>query len=189
MSICYSIDNNLNVSEIFLGFFETELTNSMALFTLITSTLKQFGLPITDCRGQCYDGAANVSGHITGLQKRIIDIEHRDLYVHCVAHTLNLVVQDGMLKVEKSRDFLCMIKSIIVFVFSSTKRQVIFNAFQTKQDFHTTSLRPFCPTRWCMRIKSLKNLYDKYAILIQFLKDCSKEKTESGAKASSFYKQ
>lgn len=192
VSICFRIvDDNFNISELFLGFFDTEYTNSIALFTLITNVLTKFGLAISDCRGQCY-GAANVSGHISGLQKRIVELENRDIYVHCVAHTLNLVVQDAMLKIDKSRDFLSMIKSIIVFVRSSPKRQAIFNTLQAEQEqdiINCKTLRPFCPTRWCMRIKSLKTLYDNYAVLIEFLHNISKEKNENGAKASGYSKQ
>ncbi|XP_015378230.1 PREDICTED: uncharacterized protein LOC107172455, partial [Diuraphis noxia] len=92
-----------NVFELFLGFFETKLTDAATLYSLLTNVLSQFELDLSDCRGQCYDGAANVSGHITGLQKRINDIEPRALYVHCSAHTLNLVVQDAMMTVEKSQ--------------------------------------------------------------------------------------
>jgi len=190
VSICFRIVNDsLKVSELFLGFYNTELTNSLTLFTLITNVLTEFKLSVTDCRGQCYDGAANVSGHITGLQKRITDVENRAIYVHCVAHTLNLVVQDAMMKIDKIRDFLIMIKSIIVYVRSSPERQAMFHALQAEHDSNSKSLRPFCPTRWCMRIKSLKTLYDNYAILIEFMQNLSKEKTENGAKASGFHKQ
>uniref|UniRef100_A0A2S2PFM3 Zinc finger MYM-type protein 1 n=1 Tax=Schizaphis graminum TaxID=13262 RepID=A0A2S2PFM3_SCHGA len=190
VSVCFRIvDHNLNVSELFLGFFKTESTDALTLFTLVSNILIKFNLSLSDCRGQCYDGAANVSGHITGLQKRILDIEKRAIYVHCVAHTLNLVVQDGMMSVDRSRDFLAMIRSIIVFVRCSPKRQAIFNALQNEQELNSQSLRPFCPTRWCMRVKSLKTLYYNYAVLIKFLDNISKERSENGAKASGFLKQ
>lgn len=102
VSICFrKVDDNFNISKLFLGFFVTEYSNYIALFTLITNVLTKFGLTISDCRGQCYDGAANVSGYISGLQKRIVDLENRAMKVHCVAHTLNLVVQDSMLKNDK----------------------------------------------------------------------------------------
>jgi len=42
-----------------------------------------------------------------------------------------------MLKVDKSRDFLSMVKSIIVFVRSPPKRQVIFHALQAEQESNT----------------------------------------------------
>lgn len=82
-----------------------------------------------------------------------------------------------------------MIRSIIVFVRCSPKRQAIFNALQSEQELNSQSLRPFCPTRWCMRVKSLKTLYYNYAVLIKLLDNISKERSENGAKASEFLKQ
>lgn len=97
VSVCFSIvDNNFYISEHFLGFFETPFTDAQTLFNLVINVSSQFDIDISKCRGQFYDGAANVSGHITGLQRSIIDVEPRAIFVHWIAHTLNLVVQDTM---------------------------------------------------------------------------------------------
>ena len=40
-------------------------------------------LTITNCRGQCYDRASNVSGILTVVATRINDLESRALYTHC----------------------------------------------------------------------------------------------------------
>lgn len=190
VSICFRIvDKKLNVFELFLGFFETKFTDAATLYSLLTNVLSQFELDLSDCRGQCYDGAANVSGHITGLQKRINNVEPRALYVHCSAHTLNLVVQDSMMTVERSRDFLVLLKSLIVFVRNSPKRQSIFNDLQVENNLPSKSLRPFCPTRWCMRIVSLKTVSINYETIIEFLKTLSNEKSEVGAIAKGFLKK
>lgn len=91
--MCFHIlDNHLNISEHFLRFFETPFT----LFNLLISVLSQFDIDISKFRGQCHDGAATVSGHISGLQRRIMDVEPRATFVHCNAHTLNLEEQDTM---------------------------------------------------------------------------------------------
>lgn len=190
VSICFRIfDKKLNVFELFLGFFETKFTDAATLYSLLTNVLSQFELDLSDCRGQCYDGAANVSGHITGLQKRINNVEPRALYVHCSAHTLNLVVQDSMMTVERSRDFLVLLKSLIVFVRNSPKRQSIFNDLQVENNLPSKSLRPFCPTRWCMRIVSLKTVSINYETIIEFLKTLSNEKSKVGAIAKGFLKK
>lgn len=140
VSICFrTVDNNLNVDEIFMGFFETAITDAKTLLELVTDVLSKLTLNISNCRGQCYDGAANVSGHKSGLQKRINDLESRALYVHFTAHTLNLVVQDAMMNVERSRDFLFLVRSIIVFVRNSPKRQAIFNSLQVKHELTSRS--------------------------------------------------
>jgi len=122
VSVCFRIvDNNFNISEHFLGFFETPFSDAQTLFNLVINVLSQFNIDISKCRGQCYDGAANVSGHITGLQRRIIDVEPRAIFVHCTAHTLNLVVQDTMQNINKVRDFLAVLRSMISFVKDSSK--------------------------------------------------------------------
>ena len=35
---------------------------------------------------QCYDGASLMSGHKSGVQKRIRDQVPMSLYIHCMAH-------------------------------------------------------------------------------------------------------
>lgn len=191
--MCFLIvDNNLNISEHFLGLFETPFTDAETLFNLVINVLSQFDINISKCRGQCYDGAANVSGHISGLQKRIIDVEPRATFVHCTAHTLNLVVQDTMQNIDKFRDFLAILRSLISFVKDTPKRQAIFNLLQAEQSItgssNNVSLRPFCPTRWCVRIISLKTIDSNYNLLRTFLNELTKEKNEIGAKASGFSK-
>jgi len=78
------------------------------------------------------------------------------------------LVQDAMMIVEKSRDFLVLMKSMIIFVRNSPKR--LFNDLHIENNLPSKSLRPFCPTRWCRRIVPLKTVYLKYGIMIEFLK-------------------
>lgn len=158
----------------------------ISLFTLVTDVLSKFTLNLFYCRGQCYDGATNVSGHLSGLQKRINEIEPRALYVHCTAHTLNLIVQNAMMNVQKSRDFLFLVRSIIVFVRNSPKRQAIFNSLQVEHELISGSLRPFCPTRWCMRIVSLKTVLTNYSVLIEFLSNSKMKKMKMVLKQVDF---
>ena len=47
---------------------------------------------LENCRGQAYDGAANMSGHVSGLAKRIQDDSLSVLYIHCHSHNLSLVL-------------------------------------------------------------------------------------------------
>jgi hypothetical protein len=102
-------------------------------------------------------------------------------------------VQNAMQNIDKIRDFLSTLRSLIAFVKDSPKRQAIFNSFQAEQSTNglsnNVSLRPFCPTRWCVRIVSLKTINSNYNILHTFLNQLATEKNEIGAKASGFSKQ
>lgn len=100
------VDERLVVHESFLGFYETPSAGSSTLFDILMDVLSRFDLKISKCRGQCYDGASNMSGEITGLQTRIRELERRALYVHCAGHNLNLAAQDAMKLIAEIADFL-----------------------------------------------------------------------------------
>lgn len=80
------VEENLDIDEIFMGFYETAHTDSKTLFSVAKNILLRFALPINKCRGQCYDGANAVSGEFTGLQTRFREEEPRALYTHCAGH-------------------------------------------------------------------------------------------------------
>ena len=50
------------------------------------------GLFSTDIRGQCYDGASNMSGAVSGYKSIGLQEAPLALYFHCAAHRLNLAV-------------------------------------------------------------------------------------------------
>ena len=54
------------MKELFFGFYETTSTTTEELFKIVKDFLSSFRLPIG--RGQCYNGAANVSGYVNGLR-------------------------------------------------------------------------------------------------------------------------
>jgi len=43
---------------------------------------------------QSYDGASVMSGHLNGVQTKIKEHHPTAVYIHCMAHRLNLVVVD-----------------------------------------------------------------------------------------------
>ena len=65
--------------------------------------LLQTNVQLSRCRGQCYDGASNMTGARNGVATKILDNESCALYIHCYAHSLNLAESDTM---KKSRVYL-----------------------------------------------------------------------------------
>ena len=63
-----------------------------ALAETVLGGLIALGLDIRNCRGQGYDGAAAVSGHINGLSAHICKINSKAIYTYCHGHCLNLVI-------------------------------------------------------------------------------------------------
>jgi hypothetical protein len=52
----------------------------------------QYQLPLSKVRGQGYDGANNMKGHVNGLKKLIMDESPSAYYVHWFAHQLQLTL-------------------------------------------------------------------------------------------------
>ena len=57
---------------------------------LVLKTVEDLGLNFTLCRGQTYDNAATVSSHLSGLRKRILDINPKATFLYCDNHSLNM---------------------------------------------------------------------------------------------------
>jgi hypothetical protein len=101
---------------------------------VIKDVILRLELDIHKCRGQAYDGAANMSGAINGVQSKLKSDEPRALFVHCFGHSLNLVVQDCIVRnVVACRDVVNDIREIIQFVRSSTKRLQMFVNMQSHE--------------------------------------------------------
>lgn len=197
------VDDKLVTHEKFLGFYECSYTTADILFATIKDALQRYNLSLSKCRGQCYDGASNVSGEITGLQTRIREVECRALFTHCAGHNLNLSSQDTMSKIPEIADLLSVMKSLVTFIRASPKRVNVFKDIQCQFDEvddeddyddeekgpkEMTSLKPFCPTRWCVRVKSLKSIRKNYKFIIDFCDKVGSENVdpEAGVKARGF---
>ena len=51
-------------------------------------------LLVGQCRGQAYDGAPNVAGHLSGVAAHMKTEQPAALIMHCFAHSLSLCLQD-----------------------------------------------------------------------------------------------
>lgn len=138
------VNDDLLVSEYFMGFLERANTKAETLFKLITGFLENEELKINNLRGQCYDGASNMSGEISGLQTRIQELKPRALYVHCSAHSLNMCVQDSLENITELKLVIGVLKELLNFIRDSTKR---FNEFDNLKSEDSPNLTQFCPTR------------------------------------------
>ena len=57
---------------------------------MILEILKEHDLPLSDCRAQGYDNAANMAGKYKGAQARILEQCETALFSPCGCHTFNL---------------------------------------------------------------------------------------------------
>ncbi|CAB4011432.1 zinc finger MYM-type 1-like [Paramuricea clavata] len=97
LSICARIVNrNGKCSEHLLSCKRASGTRAMELYNLISQTLVSKGVSFGKLVAQTYDGASNMSGCYNGLQAIIKEkVGKHVAFVHCYAHTLNLVLSDS----------------------------------------------------------------------------------------------
>ena len=88
--IC-SVNDNLNVTEDFIGLYKTESIESSSFVIIIKDVLLRMNLKQKYCLGQCYDGASNMTGVRNGVVKQLTDEEPRAIFIHCYSHSLNLL--------------------------------------------------------------------------------------------------
>lgn len=127
-------------------------------------------LPLEICRGQAYDGASNMMGHLTGVAQQIQRDYPAAIKVHSLAHCLNLCLQDTAKKCKPIQAALDNIMELTQLIRYSPKRTLVFQ--QCKQELFSSSdigLRPLCPTRWTVRTGAIDAVLKNYAALLQAL--------------------
>lgn len=100
------VDNAAVIHEHFLTYVEAAGLTADKLTEYITSVLGQFRLDPQCMVSQGYDGASVMSGQCSGVQKRIRELAPHAIYIHCYAHTLNLVLVDSVKWYHMPQNFL-----------------------------------------------------------------------------------
>ena len=107
------VDDNFGIHEDVLGLFQLPDTKAVTIFSCIKDILIRCVLPLSQCRGQAFDGASNMSGVRNGVQALIKQQQCKALYVHCLAHNLNLCLKDVTNSCALVRDVMDFVYSLV----------------------------------------------------------------------------
>ena len=187
VSLCFrTIDDQFQIYEDFLGLYKTCATNASTLTEIIKDALLRFDLPISLCRGQCYDGASSMSGVTTGVAARIRELEPRALNIKCLAHSLNLAVQTCTTDNRIMMDAMSSIQEVSKLIGASAKRLGQFELYQIELAPDAPTVRPMCPTRWTVRLRTLQSFVANFKPILLTLGELADERAgkESSIKAS-----
>ena len=102
-------------------------TKAETLFKVLKDLLIRCNLPLALCRRQAYDGAANMQGRKSGVDARVLEEEPAALPVHCLAHNLNLCLQDAAKQIVSLRDAIELCRDVYKLIELSPKRSFLFH--------------------------------------------------------------
>ena len=155
------MDNSFQIHETPLELIQVPKTNSETLAIVVQGCLIRLTLPIGQCRGQAFDGAANMSGHISGVAARIQQSEPIAVMVHCLAHSTNLSLQSVAKQsvcVQEALDLAMGLSQLIQF---SPKRSSLFETLQAQVTAGAPMLKPLCLTHWTVSTEPIKAVLAK----------------------------
>ena len=99
VAICFrTVDDNFQPQETFIGVQVVESIQANVLLGMLKDTMVRMNLSVNNCRGQCYDGAANMCGSRNGVATQIASEEPCAVYLHYYGHVLNLAAGDTVKK-------------------------------------------------------------------------------------------
>ena len=135
------VDDNYTIHEDLVGLMEVEMTDAETLTSTLKDVLLRCNLQLSQCHGQAYDGASNMAGHISGVSTRITREEPRALYVHCLAHSLNLCLQDCARYCDCVKNALSLASDLARLIRASPKRLVLFKNLKAEMNLQTTGIK------------------------------------------------
>ena len=81
MSLCIRfVDAEKQIREEFIDFIHVERITGEVLFEAVVNFYKRNDIHLEDLRGQCYDGATNMSAVKKGLSGRALEVNPKALY-------------------------------------------------------------------------------------------------------------
>lgn len=145
------LSKGVSIHEHFVGFLQALDTTGKGLYETFLGHLETLGLDLCNCRGQSYDNGSNMQGKNQGVQKRVLELNHKALCVPCGSHTLNLVVGDAAKSSVMSIRFFGLLQRLYTTFSSSVHRWTIL-----KEHVKNFTLKALSTTRWECRVEAVK---------------------------------
>ena len=167
------VDASLQDNVAFIGLYAVDAINANCLVSAIKDVLIRMNLKLSCCRGQCYDGASNMSGIKSGVAAQLCAEEKRALFTHCYCHALNLAIGDTIKQSKVCKNALDVAFEITKLVKFSPKRNILFDKIRSEcEEESSIGIRTFCPTRWTVRGDSIESILVNYNTLNQLWEEC-----------------
>ena len=186
LTICLRyVDEHDKIHEEFIEFVHCDrgITGAALADKIVHSLKDKHGLNMYGLRGQCFDGASNMSGSKKGTAARITEIYPKAPYTWCNAHKLNLCVVKSC-ENRLVRNMIDRSSEVGIFFNYSPARQNILKdkieeyykrnrqtdaLYQMNQRQKKKKLKLLCKTRWVERHDAYTTFIELYVPLIETL--------------------
>lgn len=160
------------IKERFLGFLNvTTQRTALALYNIVESIVDDLNCS-SKLVAQSYDGAAVMAGELGGLQAKVRETHPSALFVHCMAHRLNLVLQQSVSSIKECKVFFSTLTGLASFFSKSSKRTSALDLEVHKR------LPKVAPTRWNYNGRLVQTVYEYRQPLIVFLQKILEQQEE-----------
>ena len=154
-----------------------ETIDACTLFSTIEDVLLRMNLTVSQCRGQCYDGASNMVGCRKGVATQLARKEKRAVLTHCYGHALNLAVGDSMKQSKVCKDALDTAFEISKLIRYSPKRNSAFDRIKVE---NLTEEARWIKYRYSSNVpyqmdserRCCGSIIENYVVLKQLWSDC-----------------
>ncbi|KAK6186835.1 hypothetical protein SNE40_006103 [Patella caerulea] len=172
------IESGGKTVERFLTFLENTGHTGRQQATALLEYFTSVGIDISNCRGQSYDNAANMSGRYQGMQALIKTENPLAVFVPCFAHSLNLVGQSACGSCRLATAFFGFVEQIYVFFTASTARYKVLKAALTGENIPVP--KHLSDTRWSAHHDATKALHLGYNKIMEALDEISNDAQQKG---------
>ncbi|XP_057187757.1 zinc finger MYM-type protein 1-like [Triplophysa rosa] len=170
MAVCVRYTEKLEIKEPFLGFVDcSERVDAIGIYGYIKHFLGACGIYSLPTVGQSYDGAAVMSGHVNEVQQKLRQDHPCAVYIHCMAHKLNLVLVDACKVNRTANTFFHIIESLYAF-FSQPGTHHAYQKHQ-KELGVKAELTALSNTRWACRWKNIAAVKSSMRALLSTLSE------------------
>ena len=103
--ICYRrVYKVFDTHEDFIGIYHVDNIKADALATVIKDVLIRLDIPLSNARGQCYDGAKNIYGIKNGFSNKILSENPKAFSTDCFGYASNLALGDMVKNIRFLKD-------------------------------------------------------------------------------------
>ncbi|XP_077263727.1 zinc finger MYM-type protein 1-like [Temnothorax americanus] len=176
----------VRIRESFLGFIHISRKNAEGLVEDILQQLEKDEMELQDCRSQCYDNAAVMAGHKSGVHQRISEKNNLAIFVNCNNHSLNLVGVHAAKQDIMMVTFFGVIEALYVFFSHSTQR------WEKLKNAVPVVVKSESETRWSARTEAVKPVNKYFEEILQVFLDMIdnvNETSETRSDAKQLYNQ